>query len=224
MEKSILIDVKSLSKSYKKKNIITPVIKDFSLTVRRAEFLALQGPSGIGKSTLLHLLACLDYPDRGTVEYYFDEKAVNIHSLDSDRISKIRNKKIGFIFQFHHLLPEFTALENIMMPALIAGKSNKIAAEAAKDLAEEVGITHRNSHRPSELSGGEQQRVAIARALINNPIVVLADEPTGNLDVKNEDSVLELMKRMQEKYSPAFVVATHSNKVSGVAERIVTLD
>ncbi|MDA3844713.1 MAG: ABC transporter ATP-binding protein [Candidatus Kapabacteria bacterium] len=224
MEKSILIEVKSLSKSYKKKNIITPVINNFSLKVRRSEFLALQGPSGIGKSTLLHLLASLDYPDLGTVEYYFDDKPVNIHNLNSDRISKIRNEKIGFIFQFHHLLPEFTALENIMMPALIAGKSKKIAVESAKQLAEEVGIQHRNSHRPSELSGGEQQRVAIARALINNPIVVLADEPTGNLDAKNEDGVLELMKRMQEKYSPAFVVATHSNKVSGVAERIVSLD
>ncbi|MCK5740591.1 MAG: ABC transporter ATP-binding protein [Chlorobi bacterium] len=224
MEQSILIDVNSLSKSYKKKDIVTPVIKDFSLKVNRSEFLALQGPSGIGKSTLLHLLASLDYPDLGTVEYYFDEKAVDIHTLNSDHISKIRNEKIGFIFQFHHLLPEFTALENIMMPALIAGKSIKNATEAAKNLAEEVGITHRNSHRPSELSGGEQQRVAIARALINNPIVVLADEPTGNLDAKNEDAVLDLMRRMQEKYSPAFVVATHSDKVSGVAERIVTLD
>ncbi|HOK21993.1 MAG TPA: ABC transporter ATP-binding protein, partial [Bacteroidales bacterium] len=166
------------------------VLKDINLEILDNEFISIVGPSGAGKSTLLHLIGTLEKPDKGTVKY--DDK--DIYKLNDKELSNFRNKNIGFVFQFHHLLPEFSAIENVMLPALIAGISKEKATVKAERLLTELNLKHRLTHKPQELSGGEQQRVAIARALINDPKFLLADEPTGNLDSQNAEEVINLFK------------------------------
>ncbi|MGA2298306.1 MAG: ABC transporter ATP-binding protein [FCB group bacterium] len=222
MPTNILLKATNIYKTYKLNlQTETSVLKGISLDIYSGEFLAIMGPSGVGKSTLLHLLGSIDKPDSGSIELNVDSQIYDYSKLSDDILSNIRNKYIGFVFQFHHLLPEFSAIENVMMPALIAGKSFAKASEKARELMEIVNIDHRIRHKPSELSGGEQQRIALARALINEPILVLADEPTGNLDSKNAASVLELIQNIREKFSVTFISATHSPYVSAIAEKIL---
>ncbi|MFN8358984.1 MAG: ABC transporter ATP-binding protein [Candidatus Kapaibacterium sp.] len=202
----------------------TPVLRNVSVEIGRGEFVALIGPSGAGKSTLLHILGLLDTPDTGDVAWNFADTEYSASRLTTQQAASVRNKNIGFIFQFHHLLPEFTALENVMMPALIAGESSSGQTEArARTLLEKVGLAHRERHKPSELSGGEQQRIAIARALVNSPQLIIADEPTGNLDTANAQAILTLIQDIRRDYGLTFVVATHSAEVASLAERILTM-
>jgi lipoprotein-releasing system ATP-binding protein len=214
-----ILSAKDLIKSYFQKGQDTPVLKGLSLSIAKGEFVALVGHSGVGKSTFLHLLGCLDVPDSGDIILNIDGKSYNYKKLSSNEGSRIRNNFLGFVFQFHHLLPEFTALENVMMPALIAGVSSNEAKKKAIELLQIVGVEHRASHKPAELSGGEQQRIAISRALINNPKIVLADEPTGNLDSNNSDAILNLIMELRKKYKLTFIVATHSNEIASISER-----
>ncbi|MEW6062680.1 MAG: ABC transporter ATP-binding protein [Bacteroidota bacterium] len=195
------------------------VLRGISLSIAENEIVAIVGPSGAGKSTLVHVLGLLDRPTSG--EVIFEEK--NTQSLSDEEISLIRNQKIGFVFQFHHLLPEFTAIENVAMPALISGVMVKEAMKRAKELLSEVGLSMRAEHKPSELSGGEQQRVAVARALMNNPKIIFADEPSGNLDSENADKLHDLIFYLREKYRQSFVIVTHNNKLASRADRIITL-
>lgn len=201
----------------------TPVLKGVSFDVEPGEFVAVVGPSGAGKSTLLHLLGTLDAPDSGRIELRLNNKQYVYDSMTKAELATLRNNAIGFVFQFHHLLPEFTAVENVMMPALIAGISFKQAEQQAASLMELVGMSHRKEHKPSELSGGEQQRIAIARALINNPTLLFADEPTGNLDSANTESVLKLLHDIRTRYSLTMIIATHSAEVASAAQRVVSM-
>lgn len=195
------------------------VLRGVDFAAAAGEAVAIVGASGAGKSTLLHLLGALDRPTAGRVEV----GGADIGALDEDRIAAIRNKSIGFVFQFHHLLREFTALENVMMPALVKGDGASRARARAEKLLGQVGLSRRAGHKPSELSGGEQQRVAVARALANEPLVVLADEPTGNLDARSGQAVHELMFELKERCGVALVVATHNMELASKAERVLTL-
>jgi len=177
------------------------------------------GASGAGKSTLLHILGTLDRPSEGKI--YFE--GVDLFSLTDKQLASFRNKRIGFIFQFHHLLPEFSALENVMLPAFIAGADKTDTEDKAKELLDEMGLKDRLKHKPGELSGGEQQRVALARALINGPDLVLADEPTGNLDSKTSNSMHELLNRINEERNQTFVIVTHNSNLAKRMERVVHL-
>ncbi|MEY3688768.1 MAG: ABC transporter ATP-binding protein [Ignavibacteria bacterium] len=219
-----IITADSIIKSYSMHALHdTPVLKGITLTIERGEFIAFMGPSGAGKSTLLHILGLLDQPDSGTILYDLSGNVISQSTMKKTLSAELRNRHIGFIFQFHHLLPEFSALENIMMPALIAGMNMSKAKSKALTLAEQVGMSHRIDHRPSELSGGEQQRIAIARALMNDPEIIIADEPTGNLDSANTIAVLELIKTIRQERSLTLLIATHSMDVARMAERIITL-
>ena len=201
----------------------TVVLREVSLDIEKGEFVALVGPSGAGKSTLLHLLGTLDKADSGTIDLQIGSEKLRITELPISELSRIRNKHIGFIFQFHQLLPEFTACENVMMPMLIAGAAMKEAQVKATSLLDSVGMSHRLEHKPSELSGGEQQRVAIARALINDPEILFADEPTGNLDSVNSTSILEILLDIRSKRSLTMIVATHSAEIAASAQRIIQM-
>ena len=219
-----IIIADSIIKSYSMHSMHdTPVLKGLSLTIEQGEFIAFMGPSGAGKSTLLHILGLLDFPDSGSIQYALSGNVFSQSSMKKGKSAELRNKHIGFIFQFHHLLPEFTALENIMMPALIGGVAMSKAKSKAMILAEQVGMSHRIEHRPSELSGGEQQRIAIARSLMNDPEIIIADEPTGNLDSANTIAVLELIRKIRQERSLTLLIATHSMDVARMAERIITL-
>ena len=219
-----IIIADSIIKSYSMHSMHdTPVLKGLSLTIEQGEFIAFMGPSGAGKSTLLHILGLLDFPDSGSIQYTLSGNVFSQSSMKKGKSAELRNKHIGFIFQFHHLLPEFTALENIMMPALIGGMAMSKAKSKALSLAEQVGMSHRIEHRPSELSGGEQQRIAIARSLMNDPEIIIADEPTGNLDSANTIAVLELIRKIRQERSLTLLIATHSMDVARMAERIITL-
>ena len=219
-----IIIADSIIKSYSMHSMHdTPVLKGLSLTIEQGEFIAFMGPSGAGKSTLLHILGLLDFPDSGSIQYALSGNVFSQSSMKKGKSAELRNKHIGFIFQFHHLLPEFTALENIMMPALIGGMAMSKAKSKAMILAEQVGMSHRIEHRPSELSGGEQQRIAIARSLMNDPEIIIADEPTGNLDSANTIAVLELIRKIRQERSLTLLIATHSMDVARMAERIITL-
>jgi lipoprotein-releasing system ATP-binding protein len=216
---SSLISVKALCKGYGQGGSRVEVLKGVDLEVVQGTTIALVGASGAGKSTLLHLLGALDRPSSGSVIYRGEE----LFSRSESELAEFRNKKIGFVFQFHHLLPEFTAVENVMMPALIARQPRKLAEEKAEQLLEQVGLAHRLQHRPGELSGGEQQRVAIARALVSDPELLLADEPTGNLDMKTSDAIHQLLAELQQQSGITLVVVTHNERLAGCMGQVVRL-
>jgi lipoprotein-releasing system ATP-binding protein len=201
----------NINKSYGSLN----VLKGVSINVEQGEVISIVGASGAGKTTLLHILGTLDRANSGTLEI----KGTSILSLSDKKLAEFRNKNIGFVFQFHHLLPEFTALENICIPAYIAGTSKPVAEGKAKELIAFLGLTARMNHKPSELSGGEQQRVAVARALINNPAVILADEPSGNLDSATAKELHQLFFTLREKFNQTFVIVTHNEELAGMADR-----
>ncbi|EKE82959.1 lipoprotein-releasing ABC transporter ATP-binding protein LolD [Idiomarina xiamenensis] len=216
---SPLLRGRQLSKIYQDGEGEVAVLRQVDIDVQAGEMLAIVGSSGSGKSTLLHLLGGLDNPTAG--EVYFQQQA--IYQQSAANIAKWRNQELGFIYQFHHLLPEFSALENVAMPQLIAGQTPAQASTRARELLEQVGLSHRAKHRPSQLSGGERQRVAIARALVNQPQVVLADEPTGNLDDQSAIAIYELMRSLNQQLRTAFVVVTHDRALAQRLDRIETL-
>ena len=191
------------------------VLKGVSFEAGKGEIVSIMGASGAGKSTLLQILGTLSTPDKGTLTI----DGTDVTRLSGDRLSDFRNRKIGFVFQFHNLLPEFTALENVMIPAFIAGASRKTAEAEAKKLLEEMGLSERMQHKPSELSGGEQQRVAIARALINRPAVVFADEPSGNLDSKTKQEIHQLFFDLRDKHGQTFIIVTHDPALADLCDR-----
>jgi lipoprotein-releasing system ATP-binding protein len=195
------------------------VLRGVSFTLGEGEAVAVTGASGAGKSTLLHLLGALDRPTSG--EVLVDGRDVS--RLEEDELASVRNRHIGFVFQFHHLLREFTALETVMMPALLAGDSFELARGRARELLGEVGLEHRESHKPRQLSGGEQQRVAVARALVNQPLVLLADEPSGNLDTQTSERLHDLLFGLRSKRRLSLVVVTHNADLAGRADRILRM-
>jgi len=212
-----ILRAQSLNKSYKmNKKVSLDVLKDVSLEIEANKISVIVGASGAGKSTLLHLLGTLDRPDSGKIIY----KDENIFALSDDRLSKFRNKNIGFIFQFHHLLPEFTALENVSIPQMIFGNSLSEAAKKSKELLSTVGLSDRMDHKPAELSGGEQQRVAVARALANDPQIIFGDEPTGNLDSKSSESIHQLILELRDNLNVTFVIVTHNPKLVKLADKV----
>lgn len=206
-----MLSAQNLSKKYGQ----LTVLRNVSLEIQKGEFVAIAGPSGAGKSTLLHLLGALDFPDTGQVRLMDND----LFKLSRKRQAAFRNKNMGFVFQFHHLLPEFTALENVCMPLWIAGMGKKEATDAAHEILKTVGLTHRLGHKPGEMSGGEQQRVAIARAIVHKPSVIFADEPTGNLDTANAQAVHELFLKLREMYNQTFVIVTHNEQLAAMADR-----
>ncbi|MBI4823993.1 MAG: ABC transporter ATP-binding protein [Nitrospirae bacterium] len=215
-----MIEVQELRKSFTTPAGELQVLKGINLSIQDGEMVAVVGASGVGKSTLLHILGTLDVPTSGTVSY----DGHDIFSMDERSLTAFRNTTIGFVFQFHHLLPEFTALENVMMPALIKGGGNRMRAkEEASRLLEELGLYPRKDHRPGELSGGEQQRVAVARALILSPSVVLADEPTGNLDTTTGEELFELLLRLNTLKGITFMIVTHNESLSKRCHRVMEM-
>jgi ABC-type lipoprotein export system ATPase subunit len=214
-----LLRALSLTKTYTMGKRSLEVLRGVDLDVARGEFLALRGASGAGKSTLLHLIGGLDLPNAG--EILFDGK--NLVKFSERRLTEFRNRRVGFIFQAYHLLPELTALENVCLPARMARAASAATAVRGHELLARVGLQNRSDHKPSELSGGEQQRVAIARALINEPELVLADEPTGNLDSKTGGEIIELLKNLRAEKQTTLVIATHDAKVAENAERVIEL-
>lgn len=191
------------------------VLRGIDLDIAQGEVAAIVGPSGAGKTTLLQILGTLSRPEGGTVEI----AGQDVGGLRSGELVRLRNEKIGFVFQFHHLLPEFTALENVMIPALIGHKSRSVAARRAAELLELLGVGQRATHKPAELSGGEQQRVAVARALINDPAVVFADEPSGNLDSVNREGLHRLFFELRDRFGYTFVIVTHDNDLAAMSDR-----
>ena len=195
------------------------VLKGISLTINRGEVVSIVGPSGAGKTTLLQIIGTLDRPDSGSVLV----DSVDVTSLSSKKLADFRNRHIGFVFQFHQLLPEFTALENILIPAYIAGTSRKAAQQRAEELLQFMGLADRAQHKPNELSGGEQQRVAVARALMNQPAVILADEPSGSLDSKNKEELHQLFFDLRDQYGQTFVIVTHDEQLATLTDRTIHL-
>tara|TARA_B110000879_G_C11130109_1_gene495626 strand:+ start:645 stop:1298 length:654 start_codon:yes stop_codon:yes gene_type:complete len=210
-----LIELKGIKKNYGKLEIL----KGIDLTVKKGECISIVGSSGAGKSTLLQIIGTLDSANEG--QLLIDNKDIN--KLNKDQLSSFRNKNIGFIFQFHNLLPEFSALENICIPAFIAGMSQKVAEKSAFELLKRLKLEDRANHKPSQLSGGEQQRVAVARALINQPTILLADEPSGNLDSKNADDLHKLILEVNKEFNQTCIVVTHNNDFANMAHRKLTI-
>jgi len=186
------------------------VLKDIDISISDGEAISIIGSSGAGKSTLLHILGSLDRPSSGNIKYM----GQNIYRISDNRRTRIRNKKFGFVFQFYHLMPEFTALENVLLPKMIGREANKDAKIFARELLDSVGLSKREKHYPNQLSGGEQQRVAIARALINEPQILFADEPTGNLDEENSKIIIDVLTRLQKSFGFSFVLVTHNQELS----------
>ena len=207
-------------KSFRHGRRTIEVLRGVSLEVRPAESVAIVGKSGVGKSTLLHVLGTIDKPDKGAVLV----SGKDVTTLGDRELAALRNKEIGFVFQFHHLLPEFTALENVMIPALLGGLGRSRAKEEAENLLKRVGLGDRLDHRPAELSGGEEQRVAICRALVMRPKVVLADEPTGNLDESTSEEIHSLLSGLNEEYGVALVIATHNMRLASLMQRVYRLE
>ncbi len=195
------------------------VLKDISLEVQTSQVVTIVGPSGAGKSTLLHLIGTLDRPDTGEITI----DGVKVHSLNDDQLSDFRSAHIGFVFQFHHLLPEFTAIENVMLPMLIAGKARHEAQQRAQELLSFLKLDDRVGHKPSELSGGEQQRVAVARALANNPDLILADEPSGNLDTENAQKLHQLFFELRDRFHQTFIIVTHNEELAKLSDRCIVM-
>lgn len=214
-----VIRVESLSKSYWMGATEVKVLKEINFDVPRGQIVSIIGPSGVGKSTLLNIIGTLDRPSAGRI---FIE-GIEIASVGDRELSSLRNRKIGFVFQFHHLLPEFTAQENVAMPGWIAGKNHEEMLARSAVLLEEVGLAQRLRHKPNELSGGEQQRVAVARSLINSPAVLLADEPTGNLDRENSEALHNLLWRLCREKQQTMILVTHNEKMTDGSDRIIEL-
>ncbi len=219
MSSNRIIECQNLTKTYKEGPLPVEVLKGISLSVAEGEQIAIVGASGSGKSTLLHLLGGLDVPTAGDI--YVD--GLNMSELDDNARGSLRNRTLGFVYQFHHLLMEFTALENVAMPLLVRGDAVASAKQAAFEILEKVGLKHRIEHKPAELSGGERQRAAIARALVSNPKCVMADEPTGNLDHKTAMSVYELMLELNNEFKTSFLVVTHDLQFAEGMERTLQL-
>lgn len=195
------------------------VLKGVSIEIKKGEVVSIVGPSGCGKSTLLHILGTLDKADAGEIVM----NGTSIQSLPSKKLSAFRNKNIGFVFQFHHLLPEFSALENVCIPGWLAGRKKKLVEEEAKKLLNVLAVDHRMENKPSELSGGEQQRVAVARALINQPAIVFADEPTGNLDTVNARELHELFFNLRNQLKQTFLIVTHNEELARLSDRVLQM-
>ncbi|MFQ6617712.1 MAG: ABC transporter ATP-binding protein [Fidelibacterota bacterium] len=219
VDSEIILSAVGIHKTYISEVIQLPVLKGIDLDIYRGEIVVVIGPSGVGKSTLLNILGSLDRPTRGTV--YLDR--VDIFSMDDDELARFRNRTIGFVFQFHYLLPEFTALENVMMPSLIRGDPFESVRKSATQILKEVGLGERLNHKPSELSGGEKQRVAVARALINNPRIILADEPSGNLDRENSEMLHNLLWKLSREKGQTFLIVTHNLQIASRADRVIEL-
>ena len=210
-----MIEINNITKSFG----TLQVLKGIDLQIGKGEVVSIVGPSGAGKTTLLQIIGTLDKPDTGTVRI----DNVDVTSLSQKKLSDFRNSRLGFVFQFHQLLPEFTAIENIMIPAYIAGKSRKEARTRAEELLQFMGLSERASHKPSELSGGEKQRIAVARALMNNPSVILADEPSGSLDTKNKEELHQLFFDLRDKFGQTFVIVTHDESLAAITDRTIHL-
>ena len=208
-----MIDIKNITKSFGN----LQVLKGIDLHINKGEVVSIVGPSGAGKTTLLQIIGTLDKPDAGTICI----DGIDVSSLSTRKLSDFRNQHIGFVFQFHQLLPEFTALENIMIPAYSAGKSNSEAKQRALELLEFMGLSDRAHHKPAELSGGEKQRVAVARALVNKPAVILADEPSGSLDSKNKAELHQLFFDLRDKFGQTFVIVTHDEGLAAITDRTI---
>ena len=215
----MVIEARGLKKSFEGTQGRIQVLDGLDVSVKRGEVLSIIGASGVGKSTLLQILGSLDRPDAGTLEIGGER----VDTLSARELNRLRNRYIGFVFQFHFLLPEFTAMENVMMPGLVGGRSWKSSQRRAEELLERVGLADRFSHKPSELSGGEQQRVAVARALANGPEVILADEPTGNLDDASSEGIHELIGQLARDEHKTFVVVTHKREFAKHAHRVALL-
>lgn len=223
-----IVECKKLIKSYKEqsvanakgKGVVTSVLKGIDLNIKAGEQVAILGQSGSGKSTLLHILAMLDLPDSGEVKI----AGADVASLSDNAKAEFRNNNMGFIYQFHHLLMEFDAIENVAMPLLIQGEEEAVAKQKAQEMLDAVGLSHRYHHRPAQMSGGERQRVAIARALVNEPKLVLADEPTGNLDKKNSEQVFQLFLKLNRELGTSLVVVTHDLDLASRFDRVIELD
>lgn len=210
-----MIDIKGITKSFGS----LQVLKGIDLHIDKGEVVSIVGPSGAGKTTLLQIMGTLDKPDSGSITI----DGIDIRSLSGKEISRFRNSHIGFVFQFHQLLPEFTALENIMIPAFIGGKTKSEAKERAMELLRFMGLEERASHKPSELSGGEKQRVAVARALVNNPAVIFADEPSGSLDSKNKAELHQLFFNLRDRFGQTFVIVTHDEQLAKTTDRTIEM-
>lgn len=210
-----MIDIKNITKSFGS----LQVLKGIDLHINKGEVVSIVGPSGAGKTTLLQIIGTLDRPDTGSVVV----DGVDTTTLSAKHLADFRNRHLGFVFQFHQLLPEFTAIENIMIPAYIAGTSQSKAKQRAKELLEFMGLADRATHKPNELSGGEKQRVAVARALVNNPAVILADEPSGSLDTKNKEELHQLFFDLRDKFGQTFVIVTHDEGLASITDRTIHL-
>ena len=210
-----MIYIKDITKSFGS----LQVLKGIDLHIERGEVVSIVGPSGAGKTTLLQIIGTLDRPDTGTIMI----DGIDVTNLSSKKLSDFRNQHLGFVFQFHQLLPEFTAIENIMIPAYIAGTSQKQARQRAKELLDFMGLADRATHKPNELSGGEKQRVAVARALVNNPAVILADEPSGSLDSKNKEELHQLFFDLRDQFGQTFVIVTHDESLASITDRTIHL-
>lgn len=209
----MMLQAKGIHKAYG----ALPILKGVDITVEKGEIVSIVGASGAGKSTLLHIIGTLDKPDQGSISI----DGVDIHKLSAKKLSAFRNEHIGFVFQFHHLLPEFTALENVCIPAFIHGQGRAEAEAKAKELLELLGVSHRIDHKPAEMSGGEQQRVSVARALMNDPSIILADEPSGNLDSENAAALHQLFFDLRTKFQQTFIIVTHNEELARISDRTI---
>jgi len=210
-----MIEAKGITKSFGK----LQVLKGIDLHINKGEVVSIVGPSGAGKTTLLQIIGTLDKADSGQINI----DGIDVGSLNAKRLSDFRNQRIGFVFQFHQLLPEFTAIENVMIPAFIGGKSHAEAKKRATELLEFMGLSERAGHKPNELSGGEKQRVAVARALVNHPAVILADEPSGSLDSKNKEELHQLFFDLREQFGQTFVIVTHDESLAAITDRTIKM-
>lgn len=218
MSEKYIIQIKNLTKIFGD-GVDIKALDGVDLNIERGEFLAIVGPSGSGKSTLLNQIGILDTPTNGTILL----NGVDVTKMSDKQRSITRNKQLGFIFQYHHLLPDFNALENVMMPMLISGVKSSQARENARKMLDEVGLGDRMKHRPNQLSGGQNQRVAIARALVNKPSIVIGDEPTGNLDSKSSDNIYELLRKLNREHNQTFILVTHDKHMAAKTDRIIRL-